>query len=212
MEKKCIIILDLNLRIMKYVANILTDEPFPDAELYNVVQDRVSLVPDIPTLIVGWEKTKELYPDASIIEWKVDENVYWTYGKYERRDKYEVNVKKFNDLALKKFIDSVNYVFYDVILGGEDRFTKFIELLLCNMSKTIYVTGDMMYISYDGMAKVVGVSLRDCDYVDEAYKKRIFSAMYNNPSVILLKNNDAISKEVRFKTRGRAYILPYLYS
>lgn len=198
--------------LMKYIANILTKDYFEPFELYNIVSEPDKLISGIPTLVVGWETTKELYPDASIIEWKVDENVYWTYGKYERRDKYEANVKKFNDLALKKFIDSVNYVFYDVILGGEDRFTKFIDLLLCNMSKTIYVTGDMMYISYDGMAKVVGVSLRDCDYVNETYKKRIFSAMYNNPSVILLKNNDAISKEVRFKTRGRAYILPYLCS
>ena len=197
---------------MKYIANILTDEPFSEAELYNVVQDRDSLVPDIPTLIVGWEKTKELYPDASIIEWKVDENVYWTYGKYERRDKYEANVNKFQDLAFKKYVDSVNYVFYDVILEGEDRFMKFIELLLSNVQKTVYVTGDMMYIYIDYTRKVVGVSLRDCDYIDETYKKRIFSAMYNNPSVILLKNNDAISKEVRFKTRGRAYILPYLCS
>ena len=197
---------------MKYIANILTDEPFSEAELYNVVQDSDSVVPDIPTLIIGWEKTKELYPDASIIEWKVDENVYWTYGKYERRDKYEVNVKKFQDLAFKKYVDSVNYVFYDVILEGEGRFAKFIELLLSDTQKTIYVTGDMMYIYIDCTRKVVGLSLRDCDYIDETYKKRIFSAIYNNSSVTLLKNNDAISKEVRFKTRGRAYILPYLYS
>jgi hypothetical protein len=197
---------------MKYIANILTDEPFSEAELYNVVQDRDSLISDIPTLIVGWEKTKELYPEASIIEWKVDENVYWTYGKYERRDKYEVNVNKFQDLAFKKYVDSVNYVFYDVMLEGEERFTKFIELLLCNTQKTVYITGDMMYIYIDCTKKVVGVSLRDCDYLGETYKKRIFSAIYNNPSVILLKNNDAISKEIRFKTGGRAYILPYLCS
>jgi hypothetical protein len=197
---------------MKYIANILTDEPFSEAELYNVVRDYDSIISDIPTLIIGWEKTKELYPDASIIEWNVDENVYWTYGKYERRDKYEINVKKFQDLAFKKYIDSVNYVFYDVILEGEDRFTRFIELLLSNMQKTVYITGDMMYIYIDYTKKVVGVSLRDCDYLGETYKKRIFSAMYNNPSVILLKNNDAISKEIRFKTRGRAYILPYLCS
>lgn len=197
---------------MKYIANILTKDYFEPFELYNIVSEPDKLISGIPTLVVGWETTKELYPDASIIEWKVDENVYWTYGKYERRDKYEVNVKKFNDLALKKFIDSVNYVFYDVILEGEDRFTKFIELLLCNAQKTVYITGDMMYIHIDYTKKVVGVSLRDCDYLGETYKKRIFSAMYNNPSVILLKNNDAISKEVRFKTRGRAYILPYLCS
>ena len=197
---------------MKYIANILTDEPFLEVELYNVVKDRDLLVLGIPTLIVGWEKTKKLYQDASIIEWKVAENVYWTYGKYERRDKYETNIKKFKDLALKKYVDSINYVFYDVILSGEERFTKFIELLLSGTQKTIYITGDMMYIHIDGTRKVVGVSLRDCDYVDETYKKRIFSAIYNNPTVTFLKNNDAISKEVRFKIRGKEYILPYLYS
>ena len=197
---------------MKHIANILTDEPFNEGELYNVVRDKEELVPDIPTLIIGWERTKAEYPDASIIEWKVTDNVYWTYGKYERRDKYEVNVKKFQDLSFKKFVESLKYVFYDVMLEGEDRFIKFIELLLSNVQKTVYITGDMMYIYIDYTKKVVGVSLRDCDYLGETYKKRIFSAMYNNPSVILLKNNDAISKEIRFKTRGKAYILPYLYS
>ena len=197
---------------MKHIANILTDEPFNEGELYNVVRDKDKLVPDIPTLIIGWERTKAEYPDASIIEWNVTDNVYWTYGKYERRDKYEVNVKKFQDLSFKKFVESLKYVFYDVMLEGEDRFIKFIELLLSNVQKTIYITGDMMYIHIDYTKKVVGVSLRDCDYLGETYKKRIFSAMYNNPSVILLKNNDAISKEIRLKTRGKAYILPYLYS
>ena len=197
---------------MKYIANILTTEPFEAGELYNIVQEPGSLIFDIPTLIVGWEKTKELYPDASIIEWKVKDNVFWTYGKYEKRDRYEINVKKFQDLAFKKFVESLKYVFYDVMLDGEDRFTKFIELLLSNAQKTVYITGDMMYIYIDYTKKIVGVSLRDCDYLGETYKKRIFSALYNNPSVILLKNNDAISKEIRFKTRGMAYILPYLYS
>ena len=197
---------------MKYIANILTDEPFAEAELYNVVQDSGSLVSGIPTLIVGWEKTKELYPDASIIEWNVTENVYWTYGKYERRDKYEVNVNKFQDLAFKKFIDSLEYVFFDVIVSGQDKFESFIASLGNETAKTIYVSGDMMYIYYENRNKIVGLSLRDCDYVNEMYKKRIFSAIYNNQTVKLLKNNESISREVRFKARGRAYILPYLYS
>ena len=204
--------MDLILWIMKYIANILTDEPFAEAELYNVVQDSGSLVSGIPTLIVGWDKTKELYPDASIIEWNVTENVYWTYGKYERRDKYEVNVNKFQDLAFKKFIDSLEYVFFDVIVSGQDKFESFIASLGNETAKTIYASGDMMYIYYENRNKIVGLSLRDCDYMNEMYKKRIFSAIYNNQTVKLLKNNESISREVRFKARGRAYILPYLYS
>ena len=197
---------------MKYIANILTDEPFNEGELYNVVRGKEELVPDIPTLIIGWERTKTEYPDASIIEWKVADNVYWTYGKYERRDKYEVNVKKFQDLSFKKFVESLEYVFYDVLLTPPERFESFLASLGSDNQKTIYVTGDMMYLYYNGTNKVVGLSLRDCDYLNEFTKKRIFSSVYNSNTVNLLKNNDEISKEIRFKAKGRAYILPYLYS
>lgn len=197
---------------MKYIANILTDEPFNEGELYNVVRGKEELVPDIPTLIIGWERTKAEYPDASIIEWKVADNVYWTYGKYERRDKYEVNVKKFQDLSFKKFVESIEYVFYDVLLTPPERFESFLTSLGSDNKKTIYVTGDMMYLYYNGTNKVVGLSLRDCDYLNEFTKKRIFSSVYNSNTVNLLKNNDEISKEIRYKAKGRAYILPYLYS
>lgn len=197
---------------MKYIANILTDEPFLESEFYNVVRNTSDLVKTIPTLIVGWDKTKELYPNASIIEFKVTDNVYWTYGKYEKRDKYEANVKRFMDLAFKKFIDSVSYVFYDVITESPKRFDGFIGLFQSNINKIVYIVGDMMYVYWENSKKIVGISLRDCDYIDETYKKRIFSAIYNNASVKILKNNIDITKEARFKTRGITYILPYLCS
>lgn len=197
---------------MKYIANILTQEPFTDSVLYNVVNDRKDLIPGIPTMIVGWDLAKSEYPDASIIEWNVEDDVYWTYGKYERRDKFETNTKKFQDLSFKKFLDTLEYVFYDVLVSPPSKFEDFIASLSSETPKTVYVTGDMMFICYDGMKKVIGLSLRDCDYLDETMKKRIFSAMYNSQSVNVLKNNEEISKELRFKARGKAYILPYLYS
>ncbi len=197
---------------MKYIANILSDTPFFENELYNVVSEYTSLIPGIPTLIIGWEMTKELYPDASIIEWEVEDNVYWTYGKFERRDKYEANIKKFQDFAFKKFIDSIGYVFYDVILSCEEKFQKFINAMKSGVKKTVYVSADMMYVYFEQAKNVFGVSLRDCDYIDESLKKRIFSTIYGNENINYLKNTDNISKEVRFKTRGKAYILPYIYS
>lgn len=197
---------------MKYVANILTDEPFTDDGLYNVVHNASELIPGIPTLIVGWERTKAEHPEASIIEWKVTDDIYWTYGKYERRDKYEANVKKFQEMAFKRFIDSVGYVFYDIITSDESRFDDFIDTLKADVTKTIYVTGNMMYVFIDSMFKVLGISLRDCDYVNETYKKRIFSAIYGNETVNLLKNDSTVTKEIRQKVRGRAYILPYICS
>ena len=197
---------------MKYIANILTDEPFDNIGLYNVVCDIKDVISGIPTLIIGWEKTKREYPDASIIEWCVADNVYWTYGKYERRDKYELNIKKFQDVAFKKFVESVDYIFYDIMLRGYGGLEPFISSILSETEKTAYVNGDMLYVYYEGSNKVVGVSLRDCDYLNIAIKKKLFSAMYNSKTLNLIKNTDSMAKETRFKIGGRFYLLPYLFS
>ena len=197
---------------MKYIGNILTDEPFEKNDLLNVVHDVDELKPGIPTLIVGWERTKEIYPSASIIEFEVTDIVYWTYGKYEKRDKYEANVTKFFELAFKKFVETLKYVFYDVIFEDDKRFAGFIDLLKNKFGKTVYVTNNMLYIYVEGTDKVIGLSLRDCDYISGDHKKQIFSEIYNNPTIKYLRNNDEISKEVRYKAGGRTYILPYLYS
>ena len=200
---------------MKYIANILTSDPFSASELYNVTAERDSLIGGIPTLIIGWERAKSEYPDASIIDWKLDDDTYWTYGKYERRDKFEENTKRFGELALKKFIDKVEYVFYDVIIGGEERFKKFKAAIMekSDLVKMVYISMDMVYIYFgDETPRVFGVSLRDCDYLGPEYKKWLFSAIYSNPGITVLKNNDAISREVRYKMKNREYMLPYLFS
>ena len=37
---------------MKFIANILTDKTFTNAELYNVVSDKNNLIDCIPTLVI----------------------------------------------------------------------------------------------------------------------------------------------------------------
>lgn len=197
---------------MKYIANIFTDESFNGIPLYNVTSARSDLISGIPTLIIGWDKTKKEYPEASIIEWKVSDDVYWTYGKYEKRDRYEINIKRFQDLAFKKFIDLLEYVFYDVLTSSENKFESFLNSLVSDVRKTIYVSGDMMYIYYEKTNKVIGLSLRDCDYLETNIKKRLFSYVFQSQTINLLKNSDEVPKEIRFKIKGRQYLIPYLYS
>lgn len=197
---------------MKHIANILTDEPFEPWELYNIVKLPEELEENIPTLIISWEKTKELYPETSIIEWKITDNVYWTYGKYEKRDRYEENIKKFQDLCVKKVLESITYKFYDVLTNSEARFSAFLNLLKLDNPKTIYVSGDMMYIYIENNPKIIGLSLRDCDYINPSYKKQLFSVVYSSKSIDILKNNENISRETRFKMKGRTYMTPYLFS
>lgn len=198
---------------MKYIANILTDRPgdLSFNELYNVINDTQDIIPNIPTLIIGWDKTRKIYPNASIIEWEIKENMFWTYGKFEKREKFEENIERFNKLAFRYLVDKVTYVFYDVFLGGESKFKSFLNSLESNENKVAYISNDILYLSYGSSLKVIGVSLRDCDYINENYRKRIFSVIYNCKTVHLLNKNEEVDKNIRYKIRGKEYLIPYLF-
>ena len=197
---------------MKYIGNVLTTEPFDSKELYHIVDSPERLIDGIPTLIIGWDNAKSLYPDASIIEWEISDNVFWTYGKYEKRDKYEANIKRFQTYAFKNFVESLIYVFYDVLSEPLERFESFLSFISSDSKKIVYITGDMLYLYPCSGKKVIGLSLRDCDYLDVNLKKRLFSAIYNNKNISLLKSGESIPKEIRFQLKGMSYILPYIYS
>lgn len=197
---------------MKYIGNVLTTEPFDSKELYHIVDSPEKLIDGIPTLIIGWDNAKSLYPDASIIEWEISDNVFWTYGKYEKRDKYEANIKRFQTYAFKNFVESLIYVFYDVLSEPLERFESFLSFISSDSKKIAYITGDMLYLYPCSGKKVIGLSLRDCDYLDVNLKKRLFSAIYNNKNISLLKSGESIPKEIRFQLKGMSYILPYIYS
>ena len=102
---------------MKFIANILTDKPFTNAELYNVVSDKNNLIDGIPTLVIGWEYTKKMFNNASILDWEIDRNTYWTYGKREKRNRYEENLERFRQMSITRFIKSVNYRYSNILIA-----------------------------------------------------------------------------------------------
>ena len=59
---------------MRFIANILTDRKFNDCEFYNVVSKKEDLIENIPTLVIGWGFTKKLYPEANIINSKLEDS------------------------------------------------------------------------------------------------------------------------------------------
>ena len=73
---------------MKPIANILTDKTFVNDGIYNVVNDINKLISGIPTLVIGWEYTKLFYPEANILNWEINSDTYWCFGRRERGQRY----------------------------------------------------------------------------------------------------------------------------
>lgn len=195
---------------MRYIANILTDKTFSDNELYNVVSNKESLIEGIPTLVIGWEFTKLNYPRVSIIDWKVQDGVYWTFGNRERRAVFEDRTRKFKEMAISQFIKSVKYVNINMLSSTNEQKTAFMESLACSDGIRIYHQWGMVYIYNPCENVVYGVSLRELDYIGKN-GKGFLSDIYKMKNAEGV-DTDSLSQSMKYAFRNCNYIFPYLMS
>lgn len=193
---------------MKHIGNILTESKFDDVELFNVVKDAESLEQGIPTLMIGWEKYAKNCPNVSILDWRIDDLNYWTFGKRERRSQMERDIERFKKTAMSRLTKAVKYSFFNVLTEPKEDKKSFFESMKDNGEKTMYVTNDMIYLYYKGNNEIKGVSLRDIEY-GGGNKKRVFATLYGNPSVKDVKD---APYEIRNALKNNLYIMPYLFS
>lgn len=92
-----------------------------------------ALTPNIPTLMIGWNSTKHMFPDQKIHNSEVIKNVFWTYNESEckeiKDESFHKNIEDFVYKNLKNWLPS-DFIKYDSIINGD--FSKFIETNIDN--------------------------------------------------------------------------------
>lgn len=71
---------------------------------------------ELPTLIIGWELTKSLYPEASILRKKIKDNLYWTFSPTEKRSIFETDLKKYINKSYNDYIKKIKFFNIDPII------------------------------------------------------------------------------------------------
>lgn len=196
---------------MNYLANIYTKSKIDIEPFFNIVDDENKLVDGIPTLIIGWDSVKSLYGDINILDKKVKDNIYWTFGKRERRNVMEVDVQKFKRKAMSITCNNVKYKFFNILTAKNDKKKSFYLLLKDTRHKTIFSFNNMLYIYIDGTDTVVSISLRDVDYIGGDVKK-IFSTLYNNKFVKVANDNELKDTNAKLFFKDNIYLIPYIFS
>ena len=196
---------------MNYLANIYTKSKIDIEPFFNVVDDENKLIDGIPTLIIGWDSVKSLYGDINILDKKVKDNIYWTFGKRERRNVMEVDVQKFKRKAMSITCNNVKYKFFNILTAKNDKKKSFYLLLKDTRHKTIFSFNNMLYIYIDGTDTVVSISLRDVDYIGGDVKK-IFSTLYSNKFVKVANDNDLKDTNAKLFFKDNIYLIPYIFS
>ena len=80
---------------MRYIANIITKSKINLGSFFNITNDLNNVDKSIPTLIIGWDEVKKIFPEQNILEKKIDDMLYWTFSKREKRYQYEIDLENF---------------------------------------------------------------------------------------------------------------------
>lgn len=197
---------------MRIIANILTDKNFVAGDYYNVVSDKKDLKEGVPTLVIGWDFTKSQYPDASIIEWEIDENTFWTFGNREKRPEYERRLEKFNSLVVDRLVKSVNYKPMNLMSVSKEEKVELNHYIDSTCEKLVYYSYDMVYIYVPYIETVFGVYLKEIDYIGKSAKQFLakLDASPNKKS-ITVKASENIPNYMWNVLRTRQYVVPTLF-
>lgn len=199
---------------MRKIANILTNSkktPFHDCQLYNVVGSKDDLIENIPTLIIGLKKVEEFGLEYSLLDWKINDNLYWCFSNRERRENYEDNTKKFEKLIIDKIVKEVEYHYFNVLTESNSAKREFFERISNSDCKTVYIENDIVYICFCGEDIVYGFSLSDIEYSGKSNKK-ILSLLYSMSYITVIKTKDFIPFELKISLSNNPYIIPWLYN
>lgn len=199
---------------MKKIAYLITNNAKlkTNIEYIGVIDDTAKIAPNTPILYVGLENARLHIPNFSILDRNPSNNVFWTFGKREKRNEYEKDIKKFYDYALNNVLSNIKYYYINPLTLNRIKLFKIFHLIYDKrFDKYFYFKNGMIYCYFDN--KVLGFSVQIYEYIYKMDKKRIFEILKKNPYNHIQDKNDNILKKIENKIpKNKTYILSFFMS
>ena len=118
------------------------------------------------TLIVGWRNAKQLYPEMSILNWKISDKVYWTVEPDEDKIIFEKNMINFKKVCIDNIINQYNYEYIDLLLNPTPQ-------LNLSQQSVILLRNNIFYIK--NFKNIYGISLELSTHLNLSLKNQLLT-------------------------------------
>jgi hypothetical protein len=191
------------------IANILSTTKIEAPEDFNIVKSSIDLIDGLPTLIVGYDYVNKHYHDFDITNIKLEPNLYWTFKKTEKRDKFEEDLRWFIRKVYEDLTDKLIYLFVDPIQHKPKTLRKIVKKILSLNDVITYQHNEMFYVYSDNL--IFGIDLKLLKYLGfntDKIKEKIKSIS----NVFLIDDEILIEYKKCIETlNNRVRYIPYLY-
>lgn len=169
------------------------------------------VVEGLPILYVGYDNASENINCFDVTRRVYDGDVWWCFGKTERRKDYLDTVGKFKAAAFHKAAASVKYEYVDFTCYPMHRIKAFIKYIKGGDRKVCFVTRgrQFVFIYSEKYNTVWGLSLTLCEYIGVDSGK-VLSQMKTNRKNVFIKDTSFIDKEIREIIGNDTHFIPIL--
>ncbi len=192
------------------IANIVSTQKVDSLTDFNIVKSIDEIIDGLPTLIVGYDYVDKNYPNFDIGNICLGENLYWTFKRTEKRDKYEEDLNWFISKVYTDLTKQIYYIFVDPIQQSSKTLIKIIKKLYSFSNIICYNHNEMLYLYCDNF--LFGIDLCLLKYIGFDINKiknkiKLISNVFLDKNEILIeykRNVEALGNQVRY--------IPYLFS
>jgi len=195
---------------MRKLGYIVTDKKINNVKDFVGVVDDISLAdPTKPVLLVGIENAKKNIKNFSILNKKVNDNLFWTFKKTEKRVDFENDINYFYNYIIYNITRNIKYYYINILKLKYNKIKKLYNILFSGEKNYIYISNNMLYVLYNG--SVLGISLSILEYINVDTKK-IFKKLYSNENNIICTNASDCVKSIKAEIGNKKYVVPYFMS
>ena len=195
---------------MEKLGYIVTDRKINNVKDFVGVVNDISLAdPTKPVLLVGIENAKKNIKDFSILKKKVNDNLFWTFKKTEKRVDFENDIDYFYNYIINNITSNIKYYYINILKLRYNKIKKLYNILFSGEKKYIYISNNMLYILYNG--NILGISISIMEYMKIDIKK-FFRKLYSNKNNIICTNASECVKSIKAEIGNKKYVIPYFMS
>jgi hypothetical protein len=194
-----------------FLGNIVSEKPIKVNGLFYITNDITTINREIPTLIIGWDFSKRILPNKnlSIIEKRIEEFLFWTFSKKEKRIEYEKDLKIFVKSCINAVEKKVKYQYINLLTVKCDDIKKIIKNMTSREVWSIYIYKNSFIYGYSNN-RIIGVDLNIIDYLG-INRKKVYKILYSNGNKVIF-SDDFLTSEIKENVYNNQKIISYLYS
>lgn len=172
------------------IGNIISEEHIKVNNLFSISKSINDLNIEIPTLVIGIDNIEKLNIKFSYIDRKINETLFWTFSKKEKRTLFEEDLFYFLEYCYNNIKKSKEYVFIDLITNDKSYLIKIFDTINNSSNIVSYLHDDMLYILIND--NILGFNTNQLKFMKKNINK--FLTNIRKWSTIFLTKDEIYSK------------------